>query len=555
MALTPYQLYEIPNNIVKLYDDLEDYIIDDICRRISKTGIITETGKWQIDRAGNFGYSLDNIKSRIQETLNLSNKEIDKLFKDAAIKSIKQDNVLYKQAKLTPIHYQKEPQLQQYLAAAAKQTKGEFKNLTKTLGFVLNTGGKKVNKSLSQAYIDTVNFASMQVNSGVCSYQTAIRNAVKSLSNSGVRVISYESGWNNRLDVAVRRATLTGANQMSTNMTRFIHDSLVPTDEQYVEVTAHSGARPSHRVWQGQVYKVEGSTDKYPNLAESTGYGTGEGLCGWNCRHSFFPFIPGVSTRTYSDEELKNIDPPPFIYNGKEYSYYEATQMQRKMERDIRATKREIIGYNAIGDQDAFTTASIKLQQQKKVYRNFSKKAGIRVKDERNQVLNYNHSVSSKSAWSVKKNTLSDDEILAINKYISSDSYKINEKLRYDLNLTDNDKKFIKDLDSALNKMPNYKGDLTRSIQFYDRERMLEFFEDHKVGRIVTYKEYISATKGEIYNEAAQIQIYILDSTKGINISKYNEDEQEILYKRNTQFIVKEIELINGVAHILMEEI
>lgn len=405
IALKPYQLAEIPKNIVKLYEDLEDFIIQDVCKRISKAGVITETGQWQLNRATDFGYNMDIIKEEIRKTLKLSNKEIDELFKEAAIKSIKQDNAIYEQAKLTPIHYNQSEQLQQYLAAAVKQTKGKFKNITQTLGFVLHRNGKRKFKKLSQAYVDTLNFASMQVNSGVCNYQTAIRNAVKSLADSGIRTINYESGWANRLDVAVRRATLTGANQMSLQMTDYMHNKIVPQDEQYVEVTAHSGARPSHQVWQGQVYKVNGSTSEYDNLYEATGLGTGPGLGGWNCRHSYFPFIPDVSIRTYTDKQLKNIDPEPFNYNGKTYTYYEATQMQRKMETNIRATKREIIGYNAANDKEAFTNASIKLQQQKKAYKNFSNAAGIRVKNERHQVYQYGKSISQKSVWSNKKST------------------------------------------------------------------------------------------------------------------------------------------------------
>lgn len=169
------------------------------------------------------------------------------------------------------------------------------------------------------------------------------------------------------------------------------------------------------------------------------------------------------------------------------------------------------------------------------------------------QEMKYNNSTEWNKLNKLTK--LSDDEKWAINRYISSDSYKINEKLRKGMKLTIDDEKFIKDLDSALSKIPKYTGDLTRSLQFYSKESMALFLESHKVTNTVTYKEYISTTKGDIYNENAQVQIYILDSTKGRDISKYNDGEQEILYERNVQFIIKEIEVINGVTHILMEEI
>ncbi len=403
MALKPYQLSKIPDNLVNIYQDLEDWIIDDVCRRIAKAGAITDTAKWQLERAKEFGMAQETLKKKIKETLKLSNKAIDKIFKEAMLTSIEQDNVLYEQAKLTPMHYNQSEELKEYLKTAVKQTKGELKNISRTLGFINSRGGRKVNEKLSQAYINTMDFVQMQVSSGVIDYNTAIRNAVKKLANSGVRTIDYSTGWHNRVDVAVRRATLTGVNQMAQKQTEFMHDEIVDKDDQYVEVTAHAGARPEHAKWQGKVYKVVGHDSKYKNLAEVTGYGTGEGLGGWNCRHSFFPFIPGISSPTYTKEQLDNIDPPPFTYKGKEYSHYEATQVQRKMETNIRATKREIIGYNAIGDKEAFTTASIKLQQQKKAYKEFSNVAGIRQKKERHQVYQYGKSISQKSVWASKK--------------------------------------------------------------------------------------------------------------------------------------------------------
>lgn len=403
MALKPYQLSEIPQNIVDIYQELEDFIIYDICRRIAKAGKITDTSKSQFQSAEEWGMAEITLKKKIKETLNLSNKAIDKIFKEAMLTSIEQDNVLYEQAKLTPMHYNQSEELKEYLKAAVKQTKGELKNISRTLGFVNTRGGKKINEKLSQAYINTMDFVQMQVSSGVCDYNTAIRNAVKKLAQSGVRTIDYSTGWYNRIDVAVRRATLTGVNQMAQKQTEFMHNEIVPENEQYVEVTAHAGARPEHAKWQGKVYKVVGSSKGYPNFAKTTGYGTGEGLGGWNCRHSFFPFIPGISPPTYNEKSLKKIDPPPFEYKGKTYTYYEATQEQRKLETNIRATKREIIGHNATGDKEAFTTASIKLQQLKKQYAEFSKVAGIRQKKERYQVLEFGKSISQKSVWAVKK--------------------------------------------------------------------------------------------------------------------------------------------------------
>lgn len=408
--LTPEELGALPNSVIEIYQELEDFIIKDIARRINKAGKITDTAKWQLERATEFGMAKETIEKKIAEILNKSQKEIEKLFTEAATLSTERDAVLYEQAKLTPLHISTSEELKAYLDAAIVQTKGELRNITQSLGFVSKgANGKLINKQLTKFYQDILDFTQFQIASGVADYQTSIRNAIKQIAQSGARVINYESGWVNRLDVAVRRAALTGVNQMNGNMTNF---SIKELGAKYVEVTAHAGARvggntpySDHSKWQGKVYKLKGSEPGYPNFSESTGYGLdGSGLMGWNCRHSFYPFFPGISERAYTDKELENIEPKLFSYKGREYTYYEATQRQRLIERNIRATKRELIGYDAVGDKEAFTQASIKLQQQKKEYNDFSKAAGIRKKKERQQVLGYNKSKAQKAVWANKKN-------------------------------------------------------------------------------------------------------------------------------------------------------
>ena len=410
MALTPEYLAEVPKSLIDTYQKLEDFIIEDIARRIAKAGTITDTAKWQAERANEFGIAMETIKKEIAKINKISYAEVDKLFKEAAITSIENDNVIYEQAKLTPMHYSQHKELEEYLLAAVKQTKGELRNISQSLGFIVNTPTGSKAKKLTALYQDILDLVQMQVSSGVLDYNTAVRNAVKDLARSGIRKIDYESGWHNRVDVAVKRAPLTVVNQMSRQLTDIYHDKMIDKDEQYVEVTAHSGARntgsgpANHAEWQGKVYKVVGSSRVYPNLAEATGLGTVTGLMGANCRHSYFPFIPGVSERTYTEEQLKNIDPEPFEYKGLKYTYYEATQKQRQLETRIRATKRELIAYDTIGDKDAFYKASLQLKNQKEAYEEFSKVAGIRQKKDRTQVLGYDKSISQKSVWSIKKN-------------------------------------------------------------------------------------------------------------------------------------------------------
>lgn len=391
--LTPEYLGKLPKNLVKTYEELENFILKDICRRIAKAGEITSTAKWQVERAREIGIYTEALKKRIASTLNVSYKEVDKLFNDAAITSTEADNAIYEQAKLTPMHLNTSPELQDYLTAAVKQTKGELKNIAQSLGFcVRGVNGKVRNKKLTDMYIETLDLVQFQVSSGVLDYNTAVRQAVKKIANSGIRYINYDNGWSNHIDVAVRRATVSGVNAMAGKMTELTMDEL---GIELVEVTAHAGARPSHAEWQGQVYCFKGKHPKYANLEDATGYGRGEGLCGWNCRHNFFPYVEG-SSRAYSKEQLRNLDNPPFEYLGKTYSHYEATQKQRQMETSMRAIKREMISYDAVGDREAFTQAKTRLQMLKQQYKTFSNTAGLDTQLERIQVNGFGKTISHK---------------------------------------------------------------------------------------------------------------------------------------------------------------
>lgn len=287
---------------------------------------------------------------------------------------------------------------------ALNSTEDEISKTFDNIGYTskLATGKTQFN-SIYAEYNNAVTDARMKVNSGLIDHNTALKEAVRRCAASGIKTVKYDSGVVNRVDVALKRAIRTGVNQMSADLNDKTAQTL-GTD--YVEVTAHIGARPSHKIWQGKVYKIHGSDDKYPNLADSTGLGTPGGLLGCNCRHNYYAFIPGISGRAYSDEFLKTIDPPDFQYNGKTYTYYAATQRQRAIETSIRETKRRLLMYDKLGLKDEYVTESLKLQMQRKEYRAFSSAAGIRAKNERHWTFGFDKKAAAKArqaAESVKR--------------------------------------------------------------------------------------------------------------------------------------------------------
>lgn len=403
--LTPQDLDNIPNEFIELFSELESFVIQDISRRLAKTGSITSTAEFQRNRAELFG--IRNVEAKISEILKLADKQIESLFPEIALTSIKAENEIYKAAGLKPRDFNKTKEFQDYIKAAIKNTKGDIENITQSLGFAETQNGHVVYNDIAKFYQKEMNIANVKIVSGVQDYNSAIKDAVKKLSKSGLRniikpTVDYPSGWSNSLDVSVRRAVLTSVHQMTQEMTNFNLEKIIPNeDERYVEVTAHFPCRPQHLDFQGRVFKLVGSTADYPNLAEATDLGSVTGLKGANCRHDYYPFIPGVSARTYTDEQLKEMEKKSketFNYKGEEYTPYEATQHQRKIETAMRQTKRELIAYKEAGLEEDFRIASVKLQQQRKEYKQFSKAAELKQKDYRHQVEGFNSSISKQAS-------------------------------------------------------------------------------------------------------------------------------------------------------------
>ena len=244
----------------------------------------------------------------------------------------------------------------------------------------------------------------MQVTSGAFDPNTAVRSAIKSLAQQGVGAITYPSGHVDTLEVAVRRALVTGVNQTCLQMQEARADEL---GCDLVETTAHSGARPSHAEWQGQVFSRSGKSRKYPDFVQVTGYGTGEGLGGWNCSHSFYPFFEGLP-RTYSDKLLDSYKAKNYEYNGKKMTEYEALQTQRGIERKLRRWKRENIAMKAAG-QDA-TESAVKIAQWQAVQKDFLAQTGLKRQRDREQIAGWSRKTAAQASGDVRKNTLTNAE-------------------------------------------------------------------------------------------------------------------------------------------------
>lgn len=381
----PVTLDAMPEELANLFRNLELTLLKNIADRLKSAGGLNESAIQNIRALRSIGISLDKIENAIRETVRIGQKKLDDLLDDVVRLNHEYYTDMINISALTMPETIVDGLT---IDAIRRQTLDTFRNITQSMGFLVDSGRTMLPPA--KAYQWALDNAAIQMQSGAISYSQAISNATRQLADSGLTVVEYESGRNDHIDVAVRRAVMTAVSQISEKYTEQGAEYLWT---RYYEISAHSGARDidgpngweNHKKWQGRVYyeSEHGEHDplgKYPDLVNSTGFGYVDGLSGANCRHRRYPWIEGISERTYTDEQLSNIDNPPFEYDGKTYTTYEATQKQRQIENAIRHWKRRQAA--ATNDKDE-QTAKIRIRILNQKYKEFSKAAGLRMQKER----------------------------------------------------------------------------------------------------------------------------------------------------------------------------
>ena len=361
----------------KPMNELEQRIMSDIIRRIRQNGEITRAADWQISRLYQLGVSYDEIDAAIAQALGLSDKELEALYSGVISKGYARDKGLYDKTGVPFIPFEENEEIRQLISSVAEQTGKTLKNITGSLGFAVNTPGGISFLPIAKYYQRTLDDAMLDIASGAFDYNTVLKRVVSEMTNSGLRTVDYASGHSNRVEVAARRALQTGIGQLADKVN---NDNAKALDTDYFEVTVSRCARPSHAVWQGRVYSSK-------DLVSVCGYGRVDGLCGANCHHDKHPFIPGISQRAYTDEELDEIirqENTPREWNGKQYTAYEATQRQRRLETTMRAQRQKIKLLEEGGaDEDTLTEARARYRTTSAEYSRFSNACGIPQQRER----------------------------------------------------------------------------------------------------------------------------------------------------------------------------
>lgn len=349
--------------LLEIYENIEDDLLSNIAKRLEMDGDITADtiGEWQVRKLMEMGglkkENLRVLAKRSKMTL----KEIENIITSLGFQAIRSDEEIYRKAykvgklRSKPIPMNISPGLKSIIGAAVNDAT-TYLNLINTTAL----------ESAREGYIQIINQVYLETSMGITDYNTAVRKAVSKLADKGITGATYklDNGKiiRNNIDVAVRRNILTTSSQTAGKMQI---QRAKEWGNNLVEVTSHMGARPEHAKWQGKIYSLEGETKEYPNLYKVTDYGSKTGLKGINCRHDFYPFFEGISEQTYKPYDLEDNE-----------RVYKESQRQRKIERDIRASKRRVNMFEELGDAEGVKKAKDRLKGKQANMREFIKDTG-----------------------------------------------------------------------------------------------------------------------------------------------------------------------------------
>ena len=403
--LPPIYYETCTDAVLAVYARLEDAILSAMVKRILRIGFVSEATKHQAEMLQEAGLLYEDILQLIAQRTDACTAQVRALFEDAGVTAVEIDNQAYRQAGIATVDIRQSDSLRQVLEAGFKKTMGVMDNLTKTTAL-----------TTQRAFYQACNDAYMQITSGAFSYQEAIRNTLKQAAKGGLSV-AYPSGHVDKLDVAIRRAALTGVGQTAAEVSK---TNAEDNGCYLMEITAHSGARPEHEKWQGQLVSLTGKEvgkiiDGLKVWAlRGIGYGDGDGFRGWNCRHDWFPYFSGLSTPNYTKKELEQLDEKRIAWNGEKYTEYEISQMQRAGERKIRELKRQTMSMQQAAKltdnpelKEAATAdyqaTAAKLKAAEKDLQAFCNQTGQDRDRFREQVLGFGRSEAQKAVHAAKR--------------------------------------------------------------------------------------------------------------------------------------------------------
>lgn len=495
--LSPEYLKVVPNELIKVYQEIEDEILLDIARRIARKDEAGYTSTYQLKQLLIGNKDFEELKKKLKPMLYHSDEVLDEIIENGIKTHYNDEQSIYSMVGKSLVNLDKNKAVLSQIQAYKKAMKENLNNLTKTMGVAVNDDFVNLNT----LYKHELNKAVLSTQLGVLDSTTAIRRVVNNIARGGVKFINYEgSGRNYTIESAVGMVVRSGLNRLSGEISLLNAEEM---EQDLMEISAHLGARPSHSVWQGEIVSLSGRTG-YLDL-QDIGYGETTGFQGVNCRHNWYPYFEGLSYRSYSKEYLQELEDKKVYYEGEEYTYYEATQIQRQLERDVRNLKKRVMMYDTVGDKEMHAIESFKLKKKRDEYYRFSESVRINKKLENLGKFGYNKSVSGRSVWANKN--IVNDKILKdiVNKQWSNEYKSKVMKTYYDFKNKGytTDSHFLtnylerrnhklgnvefNDVIKLMNKKPNYFQDLDKRFIYFDENLSMCLIQNSENKEFITF--------------------------------------------------------------------
>ena len=370
-------------------DKINTELIEVIGASLKRIGKLKPTQVYQIQQELKYGKSLQEIVSIIEKISDISQKEIIDVLETVAKKDQDFRRVYYEARKKDFIPYSENKPLQNIVREIGMQTLATYKNISRTAGLTyLDSVGNRITKPMIQAYWDIVDDAVLKASTGQMTFNQVLKDQIKTFAGSGIQSIEYESGYHRRIDSALKMNMEEALMQMTIKQNEIVGEQF---DYDAMEVSVHAYPAPDHEDIQGHIFDL----DNWKKLQDYTYIGEIKDVKGkvyirdggnpiraiatLNCKHIGYSTIKEAKPR-YTDEQLEKIkknNKEGFELDGKHYTLYEGTQLQRKLEQRIRDEKHIQVGARASGDNDLAQESQSKINKLTNKYSELSKKSGL----------------------------------------------------------------------------------------------------------------------------------------------------------------------------------
>lgn len=492
--LSEETLERLSERLVNRVENLNTYMIKKLGKQIVDIGTFTPSQVREVLQSVKYGNNLDEIMNKIADVSEKNVSDIYDIFEEVAKKNQNYAKQFYEYRKVKFIPYKQNKSLQEQVKAIAKVTANEYINMSKTFAYVkLNAQGVKEYTKISNIYQKITDEAILSIAQGRDSYEMAMRRAMKEMTSSGLKTVDFDSGYSRRADSSIRMNVMDGIRRLNQELQKSFGEEFGANG---VEISHHKNAAPDHiDTIDGKQFSTKGDItindtkyEDYDTVNNSLDRHVGE----LNCYHFPMQIVLGVSEPMYSKEQLeadKKANKDGFEFEGKHYTNYEGTQLQRQIETKIRQYKDRQIGAKAINDTDEVYHCQEKIEHLTNKYKELSDASGLPTKIDRLRVDGYRkNSENNRVNVDSKKIDINKPKFLISNDLEVKNSYNERiETLKAIESVPSNVKKMMSDTKIVVGGNDNSRYDRKNNI-IYVRKNSMKDEIIHEIGHMVETK-------------------------------------------------------------------